>query len=108
MQRDVFQGISDPTRRAILGHLSHNSMTMNELSARFDISRPAVSKQVRILRECGLVEIRKSGRERYCSAQWDKLKEVTNWIHYYQKFWEEKLQALELLLCDETQLNSKK
>jgi DNA-binding transcriptional ArsR family regulator len=94
-RRDVFQAIADPTRRAILGVLAVQALTLNAVAAKFEISRPAVSKHVKILNECGLIEIKQQGRERYCEAKLDKLSEVQNWIDQYKQFWENKLDALE-------------
>jgi DNA-binding transcriptional ArsR family regulator len=98
MRRDVFQAIADPTRRAILGLLAAQTLTLNALADNFNISRPAVSKHVKVLTECGLIEIKQQGRERYCEAKLDKLSEVDEWIAQYKKFWESKLDALELYL----------
>lgn len=95
MRRDVFQAIADPTRREILQLLSANSMNLNAVAGQFSISRPAVSKHIRILTECGLVTIRAEGRERYCEARLDRLAEVYEWIEQYRIFWDNKLNALE-------------
>jgi DNA-binding transcriptional ArsR family regulator len=95
MRRDVFQAIADPNRRAILGLLASRKLTLNGVAERFEISRPAVSRHIKILAECGLVDIRQQGRERYCEARLDKLSEVSDWIERYRKLWEEKLDALE-------------
>ena len=100
MKRDVFQGIADPTRREIIDLLSEETMPVNEIAEQFDISRPAVSKHIKILSECGLVVIQKEGRKRYCRADTRKLKEVMEWTNQYKKFWNEKLDALEALLTD--------
>lgn len=98
MRRDVFQAIADPNRRAILGMLAGESLTLNGLADKFKISRPAVSKHVKILNECGLVEIKKDGRERYAIARLDKLNQVSDWVEQYRKFWEKKLDSLESYL----------
>lgn len=98
MRRDVFQAIADPTRRAILGLLAMQSLTVNAVAEQFEISRPAVSKHVKLLEECGLIEIRQEGRERYCEARLEKLNEVSVWVDQYRKFWENKLDALEAYL----------
>jgi DNA-binding transcriptional ArsR family regulator len=98
MRRDVFQAIADPTRRAILGLLAAQALTLNALADNFNISRPAVSRHVKVLTECGLVKVKQQGRERYCEAKLDKLSEVNDWIAQYKKFWESKLDALELYL----------
>lgn len=97
-RRDVFQAIADPTRRAILGLLAVQSLSLNAVAENFDISRPAVSKHVKVLTECGLVKIKQQGRERFCEARLDKLNEVSVWVEQYRRFWESKLDALELYL----------
>lgn len=98
MRRDVFQAIADPNRRAILGLLANKKLTLNKVAENFDISRPAISRHIKILTECGLVKIEQYGRERYCEAQLEKLNEVSDWVEQYRKFWEEKLDALEAYL----------
>lgn len=98
MRRDVFQAIADPTRRAILGLLAVQSLTLNAVAENFDISRPAISKHVKLLQECGLIDIKQQGRERYCEARLDRLSEVSHWVEQYRQFWEKKFDALELYL----------
>ena len=98
MKRDVFHAIADPTRRQILGFIAIQSLTVNGVAEKFKISRPAVSKHVKILKECGLINIRKEGRERYCEPKLDKLKEVSSWVEKYRIFWTEKLDRLEKFL----------
>ncbi len=93
MRRDVFQAIADPTRREILGLLALKRLTLNGIAGRFEISRPAISRHLRILAECGLVTIEQKGRERYCQARLNKLDEVSEWVDRYREFWEEKLDA---------------
>ena len=95
MRRDVFQAIADPNRRAIIHLLaSQEKMTVNDVTAHFNISRPAISKHMKILEECGLILIKPIGRERYCEAQLKPLKEVSKWTEQYQSFWTKKLDAL--------------
>lgn len=98
MRRDVFQAIADPTRREIIGMVAHQSLNLNAVADQFNISRPAISKHIKILTECGLITIRQQGRERYCEAKFEKLNEVSNWVEQYKKFWEQKLDALEVYL----------
>ncbi len=98
MRRDVFQAIADPTRRTILSLLAAQSLTLNAVAENFDISRPAISKHIKILNECGLIEITDKGRERYCEAKLEKLNEVSVWIEQYKQFWESKFDALETYL----------
>jgi len=99
MRRDVFQAIADPTRRAIINMLSSQSLNLNTVAENFDISRPAISKHIKILTECGLIEIKQQGRERYCEAKLQKLNEVSKWIEQYRVFWTKKLDALENFLA---------
>ncbi len=98
MRRDVFQAIADPNRRAILALLAQQRMTLNGVAENFHISRPAVSKHIKILKECGLVVVIPKGRERYCEARFDKLDEVTRWVEQYRQMWEEKFNRLDDLL----------
>lgn len=93
MRRDVFQAIADPTRRAILAMLAAQTLTVNGIAEHFNVSRPSVSKHVKILSECGLIQIEQKGRERYCEAKIEKLNEVADWIEPYRQFWETKLDA---------------
>jgi DNA-binding transcriptional ArsR family regulator len=107
MRRDVFQAIADPTRREIIQMLAGKSLNLNAVAEKFDISRPAISRHIKILAECGLINIRKEGRERYCDAKPDKLNEVSDWVDQYRKLWEAKLDSLENYL-ESLQTKSKK
>jgi DNA-binding transcriptional ArsR family regulator len=102
MRRDAFQAIADPTRRHILQLISETELNITALAENFQMSRPAVSQQVKILVESGLVKIRKEGRERYCKARFEKLKPVFNWVAKYEVFWSSKLDHLEDLLLKES------
>ena len=86
MRRDVFQAIADPTRREIINVTSHQSLNLNAVAESSDISRPAISKHIKILTECRLIVIRQQGRERYCEAKLQKLNEVSEWIEQYRVF----------------------
>jgi DNA-binding transcriptional ArsR family regulator len=97
-RRDSFQAIADPTRRAIIGMLATGPLNLNAVAENFDISRPAISKQIKILSECGIIRIRQQGRERFCEVQLRKLAEVSDWMEPYRKFWARKLDDLELFL----------
>jgi DNA-binding transcriptional ArsR family regulator len=97
-RRDVFQAIADPTRRAMIGLLAGQTLTLHALAANFSISQPAVSKHIRILTECGLVVIVKQGRERHCTARLQALQEVTLWAEQYRVFWNSRLDELERLV----------
>jgi DNA-binding transcriptional ArsR family regulator len=99
MRRDVFQAIADPNRRKMINLLAQQQpLNLNAVAEHFDISRPAVSKHIKILTECGLVVIHLRGRERYCRTDLRKLKEVADWTDKYKSFWNRKLDALEHFL----------
>ena len=98
MRRDVFQAIADPTRRQIINLIAHESLNLNSVAERFKVSRPAISKHIKILTECGLITIHPQGRERFCEAKLDKLNEVSEWVEKYKQFWESKLDGLEAYL----------
>jgi DNA-binding transcriptional ArsR family regulator len=101
MRRDVFQAIADPTRREIIHLLARQRLNLNSVAEQFAISRPAISKHIKILMECGLLEIKQEGRERYCEARLKKLNEVNRWTEQYRMFWTGKFDALENFLGPE-------
>ena len=105
MKRDVFQGIADPTRRAILHMISLQPLNVNSVSEKFDVSRTAVYKHIKILTECGLIVINQKGRERYCEAKLQKLSEVSDWVEQYRDIWTKRFDSLETYL---QKLQSKK
>jgi DNA-binding transcriptional ArsR family regulator len=98
MQKDVFQAIADPQRRTILDLLARQPLPVHGIADHFPISRPAVSKHVKILAQCGLIEIYKRGRERVCEVQPQKLNEVTDWIDQYRQTWEQRFDRLDEIL----------
>lgn len=100
MRRDVFQAIADPNRRAILSLLAKQRLTLNGVADNFRISRPAVSRHIKILAECGLVVVYQQGRERYCEARPDKLNEVSDWVEQYRQLWEHRFDRLDDLLIE--------
>jgi DNA-binding transcriptional ArsR family regulator len=106
MRRDLFQAIADPTRRAIINMIAGEQLNLNAVADQFDISRPAISKHIKILTECGLIVIKQQGRERYCEAKLAKLNEVSDWVEQYRQFWNAKLDSLENYL-EEIQKNKK-
>ncbi|WP_153800697.1 ArsR/SmtB family transcription factor [Foetidibacter luteolus] len=101
MRRDVFQAIADPTRREIINIIARQSLNLNAVADNFEVSRPAISKHIKILTECGLVIIRQQGRERFCEANLSSLGQVSDWIDQYRVFWAGKLDALENFLANE-------
>jgi DNA-binding transcriptional ArsR family regulator len=95
---DAFQVIGDPSRRKMLMLLSADSLTINSLADNFDMSRPAVSKHIKILHNAGFISITDIGRERYCTLKKDGFEELQAWIAHFDKFWLSKLKKLETLL----------
>ena len=95
---DAFQVIADPSRRHILLLLTKDSYNINSLSENFNISRPAVSKHIKILQTAGFISIQTIGRERYCVLTQEGFIEIRNWLNYFDKFWNSKLKSLETIL----------
>ncbi|HEU4718326.1 MAG TPA: metalloregulator ArsR/SmtB family transcription factor [Bacteroidia bacterium] len=95
---DAFQVIADPSRRRMLQLLSKNTMTINSLAENFDMSRPAVSKHIKIMYNAGFISIKDIGRERYCTLKQDGFNELQDFIDYFDKFWTTKLGKLQALL----------
>jgi DNA-binding transcriptional ArsR family regulator len=95
---DTFQVIGDPSRRKMLMLLSKDSMTINSLADNFDMSRPAVSKHIKILYNAGFISIQDIGRERYCTLKKDGFDELQAWIAHFDEFWISKLKKLGNLL----------
>jgi DNA-binding transcriptional ArsR family regulator len=95
---DIFQVIADPSRRQMMQLLSKESMTINALAENFDMSRPAVSRHVKIMYNAGFISIADIGRERHCTLKQDGFNELQQWIGYFDKSWTNKLKKLETLL----------
>ncbi len=95
---DAFQVIADPSRRQMLMMLSKNSLTINSIAENFDMSRPAVSKHIKVMYQAGFISITDIGRERYCTLKQDGFDELQDFIDYFDKFWTEKLGKLQSLL----------
>src|SRR5688572_30537217 len=95
---DAFQVVGDPSRRKMLMLLSRKSLTINSLADNFNMSRPAVSKHVKILYGAGFISIQDIGRERYCTLNKDGFEDLQDWISYFDNFWDSKLKKLEALL----------
>jgi DNA-binding transcriptional ArsR family regulator len=106
-RRDVFQAIADPTRRQIIDLLVNESMNLNAIADNFKISRPAISQHIKILSECGIVEIETIGRERYCKVQPKSLIPAFLWLEQYQKQWTDRIDSFEKYV-NELQSKTKK
>jgi DNA-binding transcriptional ArsR family regulator len=95
---DAFQVIADPSRRKMLMMLSKKSLTINGLAENFDMSRPAVSKHIKILNDAGFISITEIGRERHCILKQEGFNELQEFINFFDKFWSSKLKKLETIL----------
>lgn len=92
--QDVFSAIAAPARRAMLARLAQREMPMGELAETFEMSLPAVSQHLSVLKDAGLVASRKDGRHRIYRLNPEPLKAVSDWIRTYELFWTGKLAAL--------------
>lgn len=97
---DTFQAIADPSRRQILHLLSKDDLTINAVAENFEMSRPAVSKHLKILHVAGFISIEDKGRERYCRLRKEGFTALQEWINYFDGFWNGKLNALEKFLSE--------
>lgn len=100
MKRDVFKAIADPIRRDIIQLVSNGSLSINDIAEKFEISRPAISKHIKVLNECGIIEFNKKGRERFCVIKPQNLLPAFLWIEQYQKLWEDKIDSFENYLME--------
>ncbi len=98
MNRDIFQAIADPTRREILSLIAAKKLTPNSIADRFPSSRQAISKHLKILIECDLLEQEKIGREIYYEFNPAKMKEIDKWLEQFRKHWVSKFNQLDKLL----------
>src|SRR6187431_1418696 len=98
MKQDIFQAIADPTRRAILALTAVQALTPNAMAEKFDMSRQAVSKHIKVLQECELIKPEQSGREIYYHFNAKKMKEFDNWLIQFRKVWESQFNQLDKVL----------
>ena len=91
---EAFRAVADPTRRAVLDLLRDGERTVSELCTQFDVSQPAISQHLKVLRDTGLVSVRRDGRVHYYKLEPLPLREVADWIEHYDQFWDDKLEAL--------------
>ena len=94
MRRDPFQAIADPTRRQIIQLLAKDELAVKDISSHFPISRPAISKHLRILRQAKLVSERKHGKYRLYVLHPERLQDLRAWVTYFDAFWLDKLTNL--------------
>ncbi len=99
MKQDIFQAIADPTRRAILTIISIQALTPNVMAQKFDMSRQAVSKHIKVLQDCGLIKPEQSGREIYYHFNPKKMQEIDHWLAQFRKQWETQFNQLDMVLA---------
>jgi len=97
---DVFQLLAEPSRRQLLDALRHGERSVNELVGWTHMSQPSVSKQLRLLLDSGVVSLRKEGRKHLYSIEGRPLREASEWLSYYERFWEEGLSRMDEVLKD--------
>jgi DNA-binding transcriptional ArsR family regulator len=95
---DMFAALADPTRRQIVELLSAGEKDAGTIAGHFPISKPAISRHLANLREGGIVRMRRDAQRRVYSLDNDGLREVEAWLHRYRSVWNEKLDALEIVL----------
>ena len=95
----TFSALADPTRRAILARLANSDATVGELAEPFDMSLPAVSRHLKVLTEAGLIERSTEAQWRRCALRGEGLRAAADWIEFYRKFWETRLDQLESFLA---------
>lgn len=95
---DSFMAIADPHRRQILTMLSVGKQSINAIANNFAISRPAVSKHIKVLYNTGFINMEIRGRERYCSLNSEGFNEIKDWINRYESYWQQQFVNLENFL----------
>ena len=90
----TFKALADPTRRAIIGMLADQALSVNDIAQNFDMSRPAIAKHLGILKDGDIISVKVQGRERINSLRPQTLKTVADWVAQYSRFWDEKLENL--------------
>jgi DNA-binding transcriptional ArsR family regulator len=97
-ENKIFQALADPSRRAIFESLTRGEAVVKDLTARFDISQPAVSQHLATLKDAGLVNGRREGRRVYYRVEPRGMKPLMDWITHYRAFWTKHVGRLEQLL----------
>ena len=96
----VFGALADPTRRAILVRLADGAATVNQLTAPFDISQPAISQHLKVLERAGLISRERVGTARLSHLEAEPLRGATEWLVRYREFWQESFERLDELLAE--------
>src|SRR6266436_5244465 len=94
----TFHALAHPIRREMLAQLTHKRFTVLEMAQQFDLSLNGVSKHLKVLEQAGLIHREIQGRTHYCSLEAERLREAAEWLQYYHRFWDRRLDALESFL----------
>ena len=105
---DVFETLADPTRRQIVDLLSERDRTVGELCDQFEISQPAVSRHLRVLREAGLVASRRDAQRRVYRLTPEPLVEIDRWLERHRAYWRDRLDNLDSVLRSEAAKKEKR
>ena len=105
---DIFETLADPTRRHIVELLAGDERSVGELCEVFEISQPAVSRHLRVLREVGLVRSRTDAQRRMYSLRPEPLAEIDRWLERYRSFWSKRLDELESVLLEDSVVPAKR
>lgn len=97
-QQATFKALADPTRRAIIGMLAEQSLSVNDIAQNFDMSRPAIAKHLGVLKDGDIISVKIQGREHINSLRPQALKTVADWMAQYCRFWDEKLENLKTVI----------
>ena len=97
-KQDIFQAIADPTRRAILTLIAIQALTPNAMSEKFEMSRQAVSKHIKVLQDCDLIKPEHAGREIYYHFNTKKMQELDHWLAQFRKIWQQRYSELDKVL----------
>ncbi|MBJ7453021.1 MAG: winged helix-turn-helix transcriptional regulator [Blastococcus sp.] len=92
---DALAALADPVRRELVGLLARGEVAAGELADRFPVSRPAISRHLRVLREAGLVTVRADGKRRLYALDPTPLRELDDWLETYRDLWAARLDALD-------------
>ena len=103
----TFAALADPTRRAILARLAQGEASVTELAKPFDLSLPGISKHLKVLQRAGLVRQGRNAQWRPCRLEPARLKEASEWVGEYRRFWDESFQRLDEVLQDLIQKENK-
>jgi DNA-binding transcriptional ArsR family regulator len=95
----IFAALADPTRRAILARLADGPATVNEIAEPFDMTLPAISKHLKVLERAGLISRGREAQWRPCKLEAAPLREATEWMSHYRRFWEGSFDKLDTLLA---------